>query len=408
MEDANRKKEVIMAQDYHVFEIPKKSGGVRVIAAPCDELKEKQRQLLQTLYEKGTHLKKVSSYAFGFIPGRNNVSNAMVHAGKRYVLNVDIKDFFPACKENHRIIQKLGLTEYWSNMIFYKGSLPQGAPTSPLISNLFLSPVDMALPLILKLRISDDIHYSRYVDDITVSSNSKAIFSDVCLGIIKSILKKHGFEINNEKIKKMSRSRRQEVTGLVVNSGQVTVSKQLRRKIRAAVHNIVTGKTRPTAHELTQLRGKLAYIMQVPAHREWAIEQLEKIGVNVDRSQEPTYFTPPTQTPEETMDRLLAYCNNNNMQISYNKVIIRSRLSSMDEKIACIDNIISHQVIDRVWSLMSNKKDLALAYLDHVVNNFRDSTRKQRNLAKRIFDNLSESKKVEYMLIYGCIDKFRT
>lgn len=271
-------------KNYKKFFIPKKSGGFREILAPSPELKEKQRKVLDGLYRLDI-LKRISPYAYGFIPGKNIYENALVHVGKKYVLNVDIKDFFKSCKLENLDTETAEFLEHffqaYEDVLFYQGYLPQGAPTSPILSNLFMRKIDRLLPFLLKIKISDDICYSRYADDITISSNSKAIFSQACLKLIESVLRKYGFEINKKKIRKMYPNRRQEVTGLIINSGRPTISRHFRRKLRAAVHNIVTGKKKVTQKELNKIKGQLAFCMQVTAHKEWAIGLLRQLGVNV-------------------------------------------------------------------------------------------------------------------------------
>jgi hypothetical protein len=278
---------------YKKFYIKKKNGEVREILAPCEELKKKQRAILKTLYSK--YLNETSPYAYGFIPGRNIVGNAQVHAGMKFILNIDIKDFFPSCSVTYSSppsnpgvmiqfnngMRNVVIRGATAEDIFYstgkgEGYLPQGAPTSPFVSNLFMKDVDVVLPTVLRVRVSNDIRYSRYADDITISSNSKAIFSPVCLKIIKDVLRHYEFELNEKKIRRMTPSSRQEITGLVVNSGRPTVSKKVRRMIRAAVHNAEQGKPGP---DISRIKGLIAFCMQCPAHREWGKTMLERLKV---------------------------------------------------------------------------------------------------------------------------------
>jgi retron-type reverse transcriptase len=279
-------------EKYKKFYIRKKNGDLREILAPCEELKKKQRAILKDLYSE--YLDEISPYAYGFVPGRNIVDNAEVHAGMKFILNVDIRDFFPSCRikwSSPSAPEDIGIIiKFYSGMrsvairaidedIFYYtgegiGYLPQGAPTSPFLSNLFMKDVDVVLPAVLRVRISSDIRYTRYADDITISSNSKAIFSPVCLKIIGDVLGRYGFELNKKKIRRMTPSSRQEITGLVVNSGRPTVSKKVRRMIRAAVHNAERGKPGP---DLPRIKGLIAFCMQCESHREWGRKMLERL-----------------------------------------------------------------------------------------------------------------------------------
>jgi hypothetical protein len=281
-------------EKYKKFYIRKKNGDLREILAPCEELKKKQRGILKKLYSE--YLDEISPYAYGFLPGRNIVDNANVHAGMKFILNVDIKDFFPSCKIRYlhpsrpeEIGTSINFYGGIRNVVIYgtrveeifvcslensEGYLPQGAPTSPFLSNLFMKDVDVVLPAVLRVRISNDIRYTRYADDITISSNSKAIFSPVCLKIISDVLRRYGFEVNKNKIRKMTRSSRQEITGILVNSGRPTVSKKIRKMIRAAVYNAEHGKA---GSDIQRIKGLIAFCMQCPSHREWGRTMLEKL-----------------------------------------------------------------------------------------------------------------------------------
>ena len=283
-----------MDSRYRKFFIRKKNGELREIMAPCEELKKKQRAILKWLYNE--YLDEISPYAYGFVPGRNIVGNAEVHAGMRFILNVDIKDFFPSCKIRYLSpsvpsdagmiirffdgIRNVAIRGATAEEIFVcstrnrEGYLPQGAPTSPFLSNLFMKDVDVVLPAVLRVRISNDIRYTRYADDITISSNSKAIFSPVCLKIISDVLRRYRFEVNKKKIRRMTPSSRQEITGIVVNSGRPTVSKKIRRMIRAAVYNAERGKPGP---DMSRIKGLIAFCMQCPSHREWGRTMLARL-----------------------------------------------------------------------------------------------------------------------------------
>lgn len=263
----------MVEEKYRAFRIPKRSGGFREILAPDEDLKAEQRRILNRLYEKT----KPPFFCKGFLKGVSIYDNARQHKSKKYILNVDVKDFFSNCKkENLPEEIKRVLTAEEINLVFYRDYLPQGAPTSPYIANFYLKEADSAIYYLLKLHISDDVIYTRYADDITVSSNSKAIFSRQCLNIIKSILEYHGFEINTRKIRYMHPGKRKEITGLCVNSGVPTVSRKFRQTVRAAIHNYTTGK-RNSREDLNRIKGWLAFLASVPAHRQQAMRQLHEL-----------------------------------------------------------------------------------------------------------------------------------
>lgn len=336
--------------EYTSFKIPKKSGGFREILAPSPLLKEKQREILKKLYQNRV-IGKISPYSYGFIPGRGIYDNARVHAEKKFVLNVDIKDFFPSCKNKRVNPDSFGLTREEFNLLFHEGKLPQGAPTSPIISNMFMADVDVLLPQLLRIRISDDICYSRYADDITISSNSKAIFSPVCMNIIKSVLARYGFSVNEKKTRRMGPSSRKEITGLVVNSGTPTVSRQFRRKLRAAVHNIITGQVTPSKKEINRLKGHLAFCMQVPEHRQWATGLLEKLGVRVKKTELQKKEIKVKNKVQTIIEDYIAGIVNNNISQFYQtdlcKMVVRSKDATTRQKAEML--VDSLQSLDKEW-----------------------------------------------------------
>jgi hypothetical protein len=141
--------------------------------------------------------------------------------------------------------------------VFHAGSLPQGAPTSPFISNLYMRRFDTQIQSLLRKYISDDILYTRYADDMTFSSNSRAV--ERVIPIVRGKLRTLKLEINDAKTKFMSRSQRQEVTGININSGKPTIGKAYRRKVRAIVHRAEQGWVITSAQK-ERLLGMISHI----------------------------------------------------------------------------------------------------------------------------------------------------
>ena len=224
---------------YYTFTIPKKSGGVRVITAPNEALKKRQRELLKKLQGRNW----LSRRAHGFIRGRNIYTNASVHVGKKWVLNMDIKDFFPSLTYHHAYNIRIGKGAaevcVYDHITFHNDSLPQGAPTSPWVSNYCMRDFDTRIRGLLRKRVSDDIGYTRYADDLTFSSNSHAL--EKAEEIVRERLEEMGLRLNNDKTRLMGRGQRQEITGLNINSGRPTIPKKYRRKVRALVHRASSG-----------------------------------------------------------------------------------------------------------------------------------------------------------------------
>jgi RNA-directed DNA polymerase len=242
---------VSKGRKYHSFEIPKKSGGTRQIDAPEKWLKGLQRMRLQDIYNRTPR----PYYAHGFEKRRGIVTNARVHCGQRYVVNLDLKDFFPSCNTEKAdgMRRRLGM-ESWEYS--YNNALPQGSPLSPAIANRIMDPLDSFIHSILKKYTSSDIRYTRYADDITLSSNSRAVF--FCIELVEKILNNSGFKLNDKKTRRMGPAGRQEVTGLVINSGKPTIRKKYRKEVRAAVHNATKAGISPG--ELETLKGRIGFI----------------------------------------------------------------------------------------------------------------------------------------------------
>jgi len=235
--------------EYVRFEIPKRSGESRVILAPTKELKFVQRTLneaLQLIYIS-------KPCAFGFVYGRNIVDNATRHVRKRFVFNLDIEDFFPSI--NFGRVRGLFMAKPYeftpslatliAQLCCTNNQLPQGAPTSPVISNMICARLDSEM---MKIAKEHKCIYTRYADDITISTSLRhfppevaAVKSDVAgekvqVGYaIQKAIEDNGFEINEEKVRLQSRIQRQQVTGLTVNEFP-NVSQKYIRQVRAMLH----------------------------------------------------------------------------------------------------------------------------------------------------------------------------
>jgi RNA-directed DNA polymerase len=238
-------------EKYIRFYISKKNGAIREINAPTGLTLEIQKKLYQIL----TNIYKLNLKAsvHGFVLERNIVTNAENHCGKKFVLNIDIKDFFPSITQK-RIRGVLMSPPYSlkskvatsiSHLCCLQGKLPQGSPTSPILSNIVCGKLDSELRLLAK---KYRCFYTRYADDITFSttsttfSESLAIIkgckpSDVTLGdeLVK-IFQNNGFEINYSKVRIQKNTQKQEVTGLIVNQ-KPNVSRKYIREIRAMLYD---------------------------------------------------------------------------------------------------------------------------------------------------------------------------
>ena len=233
---------------YRQFKIKKKKPGeFREITAPRNR---SFMLLLQTVNEILKALYRPSEYAMGFTEGRSVVDNANVHKGQNYVFNIDLKDFFPSIVQP-RVWKRLQLNPFnfpveiasliaglCSMRKTYKDKdgkiacnyvLPQGAPTSPIITNMICDKLDRRLGGLAK---RFGLRYSRYADDITFSSmhyvySSKGEFRKE----LERIITEQGFTINPEKTRLQKLGSRQEVTGIII-SKKLNVTKKYVRDIR--------------------------------------------------------------------------------------------------------------------------------------------------------------------------------
>ncbi|MEO7766235.1 MAG: retron St85 family RNA-directed DNA polymerase, partial [Ferruginibacter sp.] len=253
----NRK--VSTVSHYRKFYMTKKSGGKRLISAPMPRLKKVQYWILENILNKVPLHKAVN----GFVSNRSIVTNAQPHVGKGLVLNMDVKDFFPSVhfKRVKGLLHQLGYSEKIAtilslicteaatdevaidnkNYFVHKGNrvLPQGAPTSPAITNILCFSLDNRLQgLADKL----NCNYTRYADDITFSGE-KETNAQQLVWRIKRIMQDEGFTVHPDKIRIMRKGTRQEVTGVIVNQ-QLNINRKDLRAFRSLLHHLKSGSNK--------------------------------------------------------------------------------------------------------------------------------------------------------------------
>ncbi len=272
---------------YVQFQIPKKKKGeFRTITAPNSGLKSIQRcinHILQSIFV-------VHPSALGFVAGKSIVDNAKVHIGQKYVYNIDLKDFFPSIKSG-RVLACLKLPPFSLNdeaaslitdLCCHEGVLPQGAPTSPILTNIVCRRLDWRLS---KLAKRYDLRYSRYADDITFSGMKNLFYEDG--DFVKELhhfIEKEGFSINESKTRVNSCFQRQEVTGLTINE-KPNVTQKYVKQIRTMINNweksgyeeaqsVFLKHYHPTKNVagkhylINVLTGKLNYLMMVKGEKD--------------------------------------------------------------------------------------------------------------------------------------------
>ncbi|MGV8131529.1 MAG: retron St85 family RNA-directed DNA polymerase [Candidatus Pacearchaeota archaeon] len=272
-------------RNYLRFSILKRSGKKRIIDAPAENLKILQRKILDTiLYEYLAH-----PISHGFVQYRSPKTNALMHKQAAVVLNVDIKDFFPTITEQRvlnlfkYLTTKTGIMGYaapitlsdedctiLAKLCTHKGKVPQGASTSPMISNLICLGMDKELKALAETK---NCTVTRYADDITISSEDPKIDIGAFLRPISTIVHKYGFILNKQKTRILRKHKRQEVTGVVINEG-TNASKRYRRQVRAQVHNYVNSPEIDIS-EYRKIRGKIEWISSLnPVHGQQLLKKL--------------------------------------------------------------------------------------------------------------------------------------
>jgi len=265
------------APHYVTFAIPKRSGGERLIMAPKSRLKAIQRRLNALLVRR----LPASEHAHGFRPDRSVRSNAQPHLGKAVVLHLDLKEFFHSIRFGRvrGLMLALGygypvasvlaalMTEAPRQPVVAGGvrffppvgprACPQGAPTSPGVSNAIVVKLDRRLAGLAR-RIG--FSYTRYADDLAFSGDDVGLVHALrCLA--QRIIEDEGFAVNHAKTRVLRRGARQCVTGVVVNH-VLGLPREQRRRLRAALHQLrLRAQREGGAVQIDDvLRGKLAYL----------------------------------------------------------------------------------------------------------------------------------------------------
>lgn len=241
---------------YSRFTIPKRSGGVRVISSPKRHLRKAQSWMLDTLLKPI----EVHEAAMAFRPGRSILDNALQHTGKAIVIRMDLKDFFPSIglRRVRGLFESFGYNQGIATLLALlttecprvaasldgekrfvalgARSLPQGACTSPALTNILCRHLDSRLAGAAK---GYGFTYTRYADDLVFSHSGPDDEIGSFLGLVSLIIANEGFEVNAEKTRVMRPHQRQAVTGVVVNE-KPAVSRHDIRRFRAFLHHCET------------------------------------------------------------------------------------------------------------------------------------------------------------------------
>ena len=283
-------RDVVTFDNYYRFDIPKKSGGTRHIAAPKTQLKTAQRQILEEILQKV----EVSDLSHGFIKSRSVLTSAKTHnTSPDLLINIDLENFFPTItfERVRGVYQSFGYSGYIASLLamictycermpleikgqlkYIKTSdriLPQGSPASPMITNIICKKLDKRIyGLCQQLGIT----YTRYADDMSFSYTGNTDDFDIgnFLNSINKIIEAEGFHMKKEKTHILRKNNRQYITGIVINNEEIGVPKKWVKILKASIHNAqklkasggsVSNKT------IQEISGKIAWLKSVNAKR---------------------------------------------------------------------------------------------------------------------------------------------
>ena len=258
-----------LGKHYHKAKLPKKSGGFRNLSVPDKVMKSIQKRITEVLL---IHM-PVSRYAKAYRFGSSTLHNAKHHVGKQVVLKLDILHFFDSIRYS-TVKDKVFPEEIYAEplrilltmLCYHKDALPQGAPSSPAITNIILYEFDELVGQWCRER---GIAYTRYCDDMTFSGDFNP--AEV-IRFVRLELKKMGFLLNEQKTRIQRPGQQQSVTGIVVNE-KLSIPANYRRKLRQELyycrnfgiqeHLQKTGLEIPEDTYRMQLLGKVNYVLQV-------------------------------------------------------------------------------------------------------------------------------------------------
>lgn len=265
-------------EHYHPVWIPKRRGGYRRLDVPDPLLKQVQRNILHHVLDGFS----VSLAAAAYRKNRCAADGAAVHIGKPLVLKLDIHDFFGSI--TFPMVLGYGFPAAYfpeevrvllASLCCCRQRLPQGAPTSPALSNLVMKHFDEAMAAWCG---PQNIAYTRYCDDMTFSGD---LNPGAVIGRVRGFLETMGMELNHSKTAVCSQFSRQTVTGITVNQ-VCQLPREDRRKLRQEVYLCLrygTGESRPadSVRRLEQILGKVSYLLQVRPDDRWFLEQREAL-----------------------------------------------------------------------------------------------------------------------------------
>ena len=257
------------------IEIPfeKKDGTPRPIRAPKKKLKLIQRAILDNILSDI----KLPPCCYGFSKNKSIIENAKIHLKGNYLLNLDIRNFFPSVHYTkiQKIFLDIGLNQRLAdilcNLTTYEYRLPQGAPTSPFLASVALSNLDYRLT---KLAKSNYLTYTRYFDDITFSGSKRVILLE---RDIIQIIKEEGYIISILKRKIFTKGEIKEVNGILLKNGKLSLKNtdELLSYVEdISKYGLSRLKTDNPEKERQSIIGKIAFLKQINPGKSYKAESL--------------------------------------------------------------------------------------------------------------------------------------
>jgi RNA-directed DNA polymerase len=252
----------LSSKHYRTFEIPKKSGGKRLISQPSKRLKALQSWILVHILNK----LQVSQSCKGFRIGTSIVDNVNPHIGANTVLSIDIKDFFPSISsiKVYNIFRSIGynnlISTVFTNLCTYDDHLPQGSPCSPILANLSLWNLDLRIQGYVGKR---GITYTRYADDLTFSGLNPSKVVNI-IPMVKKIIIDESHEVNDRKTRVSGSARRKIITGLVLHENTIGIGKRKYKSIRSKVFQLAISNSNS---DINKIIGWISYLNSVDKPR---------------------------------------------------------------------------------------------------------------------------------------------
>lgn len=283
---------------YTSFNILKKNGTTREISAPSPKLKNIQKKLANFLYLQKTTLDKSKPnfpcLSHGFELNKSIITNAKAHRNKKIVINMDLEDFFDSFhfgrvrgyfNKNKNFLYPIEVSTMIAQIACFKGKLPQGSPSSPIITNLICQTLDVKLFRVAK---KFKLNYTRYADDLTFSTNDSNFlnFQEDFINEVSNIIKNNGLAINVKKTRIQYKNSKQTVTGLIVNN-KINIDNNYFKDTKAMAHSYYKSKSfhiNGKEGTIKQLEGRFSFIDQLDkynnklstnASKKWVLNRRE-------------------------------------------------------------------------------------------------------------------------------------